>query len=98
MGTASYSVGRYAPSRGQAPALLSSDVVAFGAHTTTTSASNIASLSVGYGQVLRVHADEAMRVAVNSTASASNGHYIAAGTTIELECHNAGAVSLIDVA
>ena len=78
--------------------LLSSDVIASGAHTTSVAASSIAALSVTYGQVLRVHADEAMRVAINSTASASNGHYIAAGTTIELECHNAGAVSLIDVA
>lgn len=98
MGTATYSVGRYAPSRGQAPALLSSEVIASGTHSTTTSASNIGSLTINHGEIVRIHADEAMHVAIGSTAAASNGHYIPAGQIIELEAHQAGAVSLIDVA
>jgi len=98
MGTATYSIGRYAPSRGQSPALMSSEVVASGTHSTTTSASNIGSLTVEYGQIIRIYATEAMYMAVASTASASNGHYIPAETLMEFEAHQGGSVSLIDVA
>lgn len=98
MGTATYSVGKYAPSRGQSPAILSSFVRASGTQATTTSPANISGLTVEYGEVLRIHADEAMYVAIEGTAAAANGHYIPADTLIELEVHQGGNVSLIDVA
>lgn len=98
MGTATYSVGRYAPSRGQAPALLSSEVIASGTQATSTSATNISGLTINRGEVLRLHGDEAMLVAIGSTASAANGHYIPATTLVEIEAHQGGSVSLIDVA
>jgi len=98
MGTASYTVTRYGPSRGQAAALASSEVIASGTHSTTTNASNISGLTVKYGEVLRIHASEAMRVWVAGTATASTGHYIPADTLLELEVHQGGAVSIIDVA
>lgn len=98
MGTATYSVGRYAPSRGQAPALLSSEVIASGTQATSTSATNISGLTIERAQILRLYADEAMLVAIGSTAAASNGHYIPAETLVEIEAHQSGSVSLIDVA
>lgn len=99
MGTATYSVGRYAPSRGQAPAVLSSEIIASGTQATTTTATDISGLTVTRGTILRIHADEAMLVAVASgDASPTNGHYIPAGTIIELEVRQTGAVSLEDVA
>ena len=98
MGTATYSVGKYAPGRGQAPTILSSFIRTSGTQATTTTATDISGLTVQYGEVLRIHADEAMLVAVAGTAAASNGHLIPADTIMEFEVHQAGSVSLKDVA
>jgi hypothetical protein len=74
---------------------------ASGAFTTSTTAANITSLSVSMGDVIVVHADEAMRIRFGATAAtASTGHYIPAGIQREFEVGpgDTGAVSVIDVA
>lgn len=101
MGTASFSVGKYA--LGPQSSLMASYVVTSGAFTTSTSAANLedgsGDITMSAGQILRVHADEAMRVRFGGTAAtASTGHYIPAGETLEVECTEPGFVSIIDVA
>jgi hypothetical protein len=104
MGTASFVVTKYATNRGSgAASIMSSDLRTSGAHTTSATASNIEDASgdiiLGPGEVIRIHADEAMRVRFGGTAAtASTGFYIAAGESIDLECNNPGTVSAIDVA
>jgi hypothetical protein len=74
---------------------------ASGTFTTSTAAANITSLSVSMGDVIVVHADEAMRIRFGATAAtASTGHYIPAGIQREFEVGpgDTGAVSVIDVA
>lgn len=101
MGTASFSVGQVdAASVGGA---LSSVLTTSGAFTTTTSAANLEDASgdvtFAAGQVLRIHADEAMRIAFGgATATASTGHYIPADATTEFVVREAGTASIIDVA
>lgn len=111
MGTASFSVSRYARSRGSGNAILiSSNVRTSGAFTTSTTAANLedgsGDITLTAGEVIRIHADEAMRVnfapaAATTTATAataSTGHYIPADGTFECECEFSGYVSIIDVA
>ena len=104
MGTASFSVGKYAKSRGTGGTnVLSSDTRTSGAFVTSGTAANIEDASgdieMGLGEVLQVHADEAMRVVFGGTAAtASTGLYIPASTQVEIECGNSGTVSIIDVA
>lgn len=79
----------------------SSRHVASGAFTTSPSAANVTGLSPSVGDVVVVHADEAMRIGFGATAAtASTGHYLAAGAHREFEIspNDAGAVSAIDVA
>ncbi len=105
MGTASFSVGRYARNRGSGPAsILSSSVRVSGAFTTSTSQATLqdstpANVTLGSGEVLQIHADEAMRIRFGGVAAtASTGHYIPAGAQVEFECNDPGTVSIIDVA
>lgn len=104
MGTFSFSVTRGNKTRGSAsPTILSSKIYTSGAHTTSTTASFAEDASgdivVASGEVVRGYADEAMRIAFGGDeATASTGHYIPAGGTIEVEVEDAGKVSVIDVA
>lgn len=101
MGTASFSVGE--TDSASPSGAMASTVITSGAFTTSTTAANIedatADISMKNGQVLRVHADEAMRVRFGGTAAtASTGHYIPAGVDREFICREPGTVSIIDVA
>lgn len=104
MGVASFSVSRYGKNRGAgAGTVISSDIRTSGAHTTSTSASSLAdaggAITMASGEVLQIHADEAMRIRFGGTAAtASTGHYIPAGAQVEIEVNNPGAVSIVDVA
>lgn len=108
MGTASFTVSYYGRSRGRsAGSILSSRLHASGAHTTSTTATNLAGTdadgtawdaNMSDGQVLQVYADVAMRVRFGGQpATASTGFYIPAGMQDEIECNNPGTVSIIDV-
>lgn len=99
MGTASFSVGGY----GARGTVMSSKLVTSGAHTTSTTASFAEDASgdiiLSAGQVIQIHADEAMRVRFGGdAATASVGHYIPAASQVEMECVEPGKVSIIDVA
>lgn len=101
MGTASFSVGRR--STGGDGNAMDSSVATSGAFTTSTTAAFIEDASgdivMALGQILRIHADEAMRIRFGSVAAtASTGHYIPAGVQTEFECSEYGKVSIIDVA
>lgn len=104
MGTASFSVSKYARNRGAgAGTVISSNVRTSGAYTTSTSATNLedagGDITLSSGEVLQIHADEAMRIRFGGTAAtASTGHYIPAGIQCEFECNDPGLVSIIDVA
>jgi hypothetical protein len=104
MGVASFSVGRYGRVRGGGPAtVISSTVRTSGAYATTTSASNLENaggdITLASGEVLQIHADEAMRIRFGGVAAtASTGHYIPAGQQVEFEVNDPGTVSIIDVA
>lgn len=104
MGIATFSTTRPARNRGSAAGtILNGEVITSGAHTSSTSASNIEDASgdivMSVGQIIQVHADEAMRIMFGSVAAtASVGHYIPAGEQREYECNAGGFVSIIDVA
>jgi len=105
MGTASFSVGKYARIRGTgAASVMSSNLRVSGAYTTSTSASNLedstaTDVTLSSGEVLQIHADEAMRIRFGGVAAtASTGHYIPAGIQAEFEVNDPGLVSIIDVA
>ena len=104
MGTVSGHLGKYATTRGSGAATIgSSEVISSFAFTTSTTEAKLedsgaTDITVSPGQVLYMHADEAMRVLVNGTATASVGVYIPAGQSREIECHEGGLVSVIDVA
>jgi hypothetical protein len=103
MGTLSFSVGKYAKTRGAGGASIrGSEVVTSGVFTTSGTAANIedvgGDISVPSGAILFCFADEAMRVSFNGAATTSTGHYIPAGIPIEIECSEPGTVSAIDVA
>lgn len=104
MGTASFAISKYSRNRGSgAGSVISSDIRTSGAFATSTTAANLqdggGAVSMGQGEVLQIHADEAMRVRFGGTAAtASTGLYIPASTMAEIECNNPGVVSIIDVA
>jgi hypothetical protein len=104
MGTASFSVGKYARNRGAgAGVIMSSNLRVSGAYTTSASATNLedagGDITLSSGDVLRIHADEAMRIRFGGVvATASTGHYIPAGIQCEFEVNDPGLVSIIDVA
>lgn len=103
MGVASFSVGTYGKRRGSGAAtVFSSNHRTSGTHSTTTSASTLsdgASVTLASGEVLQIHADEAMRIRFGGVAATTNtGHYIPAGQQREFECNDPGTISIIDVA
>lgn len=104
MGVASFSVGAYGRIRGSgAPVVLSSVVRASGAHTTSTTASNMAdgggAITCASGEIVQIHASVAMRVRFGGVpATVATGHYIPAGIQVEFECDEPGTVSIVDVA
>jgi hypothetical protein len=105
MGVASFHVGKYGRIRGAGPAtVISSDVRVSGAFTTSTSAANLedstaTDIIMAVGEILQIHSDEAMRVRFGGVAAtASTGLYIPATAQREIECDEAGLVSIIDVA
>lgn len=105
MGTASFHVGKYARNRGAGAAtIISSEVRVSGAFTTSTSAANLedstnTDITMAQGEILQVHASEAMRIRFGGVAAtASTGIYIPEGAQVEIECNNPGTVSIIDVA
>jgi hypothetical protein len=105
MGTASFSVSTYGRVRGSGPAtVISSRIRVSGAFTTSTSAANLqdsapADVVMSSGEVLQIHASVAMRIRFGGVAAtASTGHYIPAGAQVEIECNDAGLVSIRDVA
>jgi hypothetical protein len=104
MGTASYSVSKYGRNRGSgAGTVISSDIRTSGAYTTSGTASNLedagGDIIMAQGEVLQVHADEAMRIRFGGVAAtASTGIFVPASLQVEIECNNPGLVSIIDVA
>lgn len=107
MGTATFSIGKYAVNRGSGAATVMGAYVTGGAHTTSTSASNLTDGAAGggsavtavKGDVLRIQVDEAARINFGGTAAtATAGHIIFASETFECEIPESGAISIIDVA
>lgn len=105
MGIASFSVTRYARAKGASPSTaLSSQVRVSGAFTTSITAaalrdSTAANVTLGAGDVLQIHASQAMRIRFGGVAAtASTGHYIPAGAQVEFEVNDPGVVSIVDVA
>jgi len=102
MGTLNFTVTEY-PDREEAP-ITSSTYRTSGAHTTTTSASNVedgsGDISTAPGEVFRATASEAMWIRFGAAAAVGTGHYIGADQTLEWEISagDAGVVSAIDVA
>lgn len=102
MGTASFSVGTYGR-RINSGGIASTTVKTSGAFTTSTVAANLedagGDVILAAGDILMIHADEAMRIAFGGVAAtASTGHYIPAGGQRDFECADPGAISIIDVA
>lgn len=107
MGTATYDIVKYGRVRGSGPATVAGDLVTSGAHTTTTTASDLTDGAAGAGSaitatvgtVLHIQGDEAMRIAFGGdTATATLGHILFANETREIEVPASGAISIIDVA
>lgn len=108
MGTASFTVGTYAKTKGRAAGtILSSEHHASGTQATTTTAANLSGTAadgtawdgnMSHGQVLQIHASQAMRVRFGGQAATANtGLYIPADSQNEIECNDPGTVSVIDV-
>jgi len=104
MGTLNFTVGSYAKTKGSGAAtIMSSNIRASDAFTTSTSAANVEAdatdITLSVGEVLRVHADEAMWISFGSVAATvGTGFYVPADVSLEWECATAGTVSVIDVA
>ena len=107
MGTATFDLCHYAVSRGNGAATIPGELLTSGAHTTSTSASDLtdgaagggSAISAPRGAILYVVGDEDMRVAFGGdTATASAGHYVPADTGRYIEVPAAGAVSIVDIA
>ena len=103
MGTATYSVCR----SGHVNSNVRGKYVTSGAHTTSTTASNLTdgaagagnAISLNRGDVLTIQVDEAARVMFGGVAAtATVGHIIFASETADIEASADGAVSIIDVA
>lgn len=107
MGTANFDITKYARNRGLGAGTVPSDLVDSGAHTTSTTASNLTNGAAGAGDavvgvkgdVLHIEGSEAMRVSFGGVAAtASSGHYLAASLARDIEIPVSGAISIIDVA
>lgn len=107
MGTATWSMGKPARIRGSAAPTIIGEYVDGGAHTTSTSASNLTDGAAGAGSaitavagdILRIQCDEAARINFGGVAAtATSGHILYALETFEVEIPVSGAISIIDVA
>lgn len=102
MGTVSWDLSTPKPWANAAGEFASS-----GAHTSSTTASNItdgaagagSAVTASAGQVLNVACDELARVRIGGTAAtASNGFLLQAGTARQIAITAGGTISVIDVA
>ena len=103
MGTATFSIS----TTGQVNPNVRGRYVTGGAHTTSTSASNLtdgaagggSAVSAVKGDILTIQVDEAARVLFGGeTATATAGLIVYASETADLEITANGAISIIDVA
>lgn len=104
MGTATFDISEYGINgKGNLPGKLLSS----GAHTTSTTASNLTDGAAGAGSavngppgaVIRVKLDEDGRIAFGGdTATAVIGHALYAGDFRDIEIPEGGTISIIDVA
>lgn len=107
MGTANWHAANPARNRGLGAANVFGELITSGATTTSTTASDLddgaagagSDVSFPVGAILRIEADEAMRIQTGGgTATASSGYYVGAGANIDIEITAPGTVSVIDVA
>ena len=107
MGTAVFDLVKYSRNRGIGAGTVAGELVTSGAHTTSTSASNLtngaadggSAITAPVGTVLRIVCDEAARVVVGGgTATASVGYYLQPDVRSDIEISAGGTVSIIDVA
>lgn len=107
MGTASWHIVHPATNRGAGADSVEGEYVTSGAHTTSTSASNLTDGAAGAGSAITavkgdrlvITGDEAMRLRFGGVAAtASAGLYIPASTLKFFEVSASGTVSIIDVA
>ena len=103
MGTATFSIAK----SGYGNPNVRGRLVTSGAHTTSTSASNLTDGAAGggsavtgnKGDILTIRMDEDARVQFGGVAAtATLGHYIAANETTDLEISGRGTISIIDMA
>lgn len=103
MGTATYSVAKAGFNNKRVRSVL----VTSGAHTTSTTASNLTDGAAGAGSaitgvrgdIITIQVDEAARIDFGGTAAtATSGHIIFAAETADFEIPESGAISIIDVA
>lgn len=103
MGAVTFSISKV--SRSGAP--VRGALVASGAHTSSTSASNLTDGAAGAGSavtpragdVLTLRVDETARVAFGGeAATATSGQIVFADETTDLEVSGTGLVSIVDVA
>lgn len=103
MGTATYSISR----SGRTNPNLPGKFRVSGAHTTSTTASNLTdgvagggtAVTARLGDVLTIRMDEDARVMFGGlTATATVGHILFANETRDLEVEADGTISIIDVA
>lgn len=104
MGTATFDIVKYSKNGSRN---VSGELVTSGAHTTSTTASNLTDGAAGagsavtgrVGDVLFIKGDEDMRISVGGTAAtASSGYYLPANESRYIEITTGGNISIIDVA
>lgn len=107
MGTATFDIVKYGRNKGAGAGTVAGAFVTSGAHTTSTSASDLTDGAAGagsaitavVGDVLHIVGDEAMRVQFGGVAAtASSGYLLEALVSRDIEVPVSGAVSIIDVA
>ena len=107
MGTATYDIAKYGKERRNGAATVIGELVTSGAHTTSTSASDLTDGAAGAGNagygiagdVIHIQVDENARIAFGGTdATATAGHILFANTSRDIEIPVSGAISVIDVA
>ena len=107
MGTATFHTHNGSRNKGLGGATAHGRLVTSGAHTTTTTASNLtdgaagggSAITMAPGQFLFILADEAMRLQFGGTAAtATSGFLLPASLPMDIECDIGGTVSIIDVA
>lgn len=103
MGTATFSISK----PGHVAPVVRGRLVTSGAHTTSTTASNLtdgaagagSAIDANRGDILTIQVGEAARVKFGGeTATATDGLIIYASETADLEISGSGTISIIDVA